>query len=83
MSYWIAIACTVGVEIYVLRRLRFGWLMVATVLLGTLVSMDYLAYTSISERTPNSGRYTPGSIVKPSRGSISRVSCVSRPRPWG
>lgn len=50
MSYWIAIACTVGVEIYVLRRLRFGWLMVATVLLGTLVSMDYLAYTSISER---------------------------------
>ena len=50
MSYWIVSACTVSVELYVLRRLRFGWFIVATVLAGTLVNLNYLAYTSVYER---------------------------------
>ena len=50
MSYLVVIASTVLVELYVLRRLRFGWFIVATVLAGTLVNLDYLAYTSIYER---------------------------------
>ena len=51
MSYWILIACTASVELYVLRRLRFDWFIVAMVLAGTLVNVDYLSYTSIFERS--------------------------------
>jgi hypothetical protein len=50
MTYWIVIACTVIVELYVLRRLRFDGFIVAIVLTGTLINVNYLAYTSISER---------------------------------
>jgi hypothetical protein len=51
MTYWILIACTASVELYVLRRLRFDWFIVAMVLAGTLVNVDYLVYTSIFERS--------------------------------
>jgi hypothetical protein len=51
MSYWILLACTASVELYVLRRLRFDWFIVATVWMGTLVNVDYLTYTSIFERS--------------------------------
>jgi hypothetical protein len=34
----------------VLRRLRFDWVVVALVVLGTLLHVDYLSYTSLSER---------------------------------
>ncbi len=51
MTYWIVIACTAVVELYVLRRLRFDGFIVVTVLMGTLVNVDYLAYTSIYERS--------------------------------
>jgi hypothetical protein len=50
-TYWILITCTAGVELYVLRRLRFDWFIVATVLAGTLVNLDYWVYTSIFERS--------------------------------
>ena len=51
MTYWILIACTASLELYVLRRLRFDWLIVVMVLAGTLVNVDYLSYTSIFERS--------------------------------
>jgi hypothetical protein len=50
MSYWIVLACTAILEVYVLRRLRFDWLIVAMVLTGTVLCVDYLTYTSVSER---------------------------------
>ena len=50
MAYWIVIACTTLVELYVLRRLRFDWFIALLALIGMLVSMNYLAYTSIFER---------------------------------
>jgi hypothetical protein len=50
MTYGIAIACTAIIELCVLRRLRFGWFIVALVLAGTLVETNYLAYTSVYER---------------------------------
>ncbi len=37
-------------ELYALRRLRFDRVIVALVLLGTVLQVDYLSYTSISER---------------------------------
>jgi hypothetical protein len=37
-------------ELYALRRLRFDWVVVAIVLLGTALAVDYLSYTSLSER---------------------------------
>jgi hypothetical protein len=51
VTYWIVIACTAVAELYLLRRLRFDWVIVATVLLGTLVSANYWAYTSIYVRS--------------------------------
>ena len=30
MTYWILLACTASIELYVLRRLRFDWFIVAT-----------------------------------------------------
>ena len=50
MSYWIVLAGTAILEVYALRRLRFDWLIVAIVLTGTVVCVDYLTYTSVSER---------------------------------
>jgi hypothetical protein len=50
MSLWIVFVCTVLLEWWVLRRLRFDGFIVATVLAGTLVCLNYLAYTSIAER---------------------------------
>jgi hypothetical protein len=37
-------------ELWALRRLRFGWGIVALVLAGTVLQVDYLSYTSISDR---------------------------------
>ncbi len=50
MNLWIVLACTVLLELWVLRRLRFDRVTVATVLAGTVVCVSYLSYTSISER---------------------------------
>jgi hypothetical protein len=50
MSYWIAIACSMVVELYVLRRLRFDGWVVAMVLAATLVDANYLGYTQVYER---------------------------------
>jgi hypothetical protein len=50
MTYLILIASTAAIELCVLRRLRFGWFIVAIVLAGTLVDVSYLAHTSIFER---------------------------------
>src|SRR5215207_2150970 len=50
MSLGLVLGCTIIVETYVLRRLRFDWLTVAIVLAGTVVCVDYLTYTSVSER---------------------------------
>lgn len=50
MTYLLLLASTAAAELYVLRRLRFGWFVVAMALAGTLVDVSYLTYTSISER---------------------------------
>jgi hypothetical protein len=50
MNLWIVLLGTVLLELGVLRRLRFDWVIVALVLLGTVLHVDYLGYTSISER---------------------------------
>jgi len=50
MSFWAALACTVVIEVYVLRRLRFDWTIVAIALAGTILCVDYLTYTSFEER---------------------------------
>ncbi len=50
MSLWIVLTCTVIVEAYVLRRMRFDWYIVAMVLAGTVLCVDYLTYTSVAER---------------------------------
>ena len=47
---WIVLLGTMLLELYALRRLRFDWVIVALVLLGTVLQVDYLSYTSISER---------------------------------
>jgi len=47
---WIVLLGTALFEVYALRRLRFDWVIVALVLLGTVLQVDYLSYTSISER---------------------------------
>jgi hypothetical protein len=49
-NLWIVLLGTVLFELYALRRLRFDWVIVALVLLGTVLQVDYLSYTSISER---------------------------------
>jgi hypothetical protein len=50
MSLWIVLVCSVLLEWWVLRRLRFERFIIATVLAGTVVCVNYLAYTSIAER---------------------------------
>lgn len=50
MIHWLMFACLAVFETWVLRRLRFGWFMVALVLASTLVSVDYLSYTPLDER---------------------------------
>jgi hypothetical protein len=50
MTHAIVISSTAILELWVLRRLRFGWFVVGIVLLGTLVDLDYLAYTAVYER---------------------------------
>jgi len=50
MNFAIVFVCTAFVELYVLRRLRFDWVIVALVVAGTLLSVDYATYTSIAER---------------------------------
>jgi len=50
MSFALVFVCTALVELYVLRRLRFDWLIVAIVVAGTLLAVDYATYTVISER---------------------------------
>jgi hypothetical protein len=50
MTHLILFAITAAAQLCVLRRLRFGWFVVAMVWAGTLVDVSYLAYTSISER---------------------------------
>lgn len=50
MSFGLLLGCTVALQLSVLRRLRFDWVTVAIVLVGTIVSVDYLTYTSVSER---------------------------------
>ena len=49
-NLWIVLLGTVLFELWALRRLRFDWVIVALVLLGTVLHVDYLSYTSISER---------------------------------
>lgn len=50
MSLGFVLGCTMVVEACLLRRLRFDWLTVAIVLAGTMLSVEYLTYTSVSER---------------------------------
>ena len=50
MVQLIPLAITAGIELWVLRRLRFGWLVVGMVLAGLLVDWTYLGYTTINER---------------------------------
>jgi hypothetical protein len=50
MSLWMVLLGTVLFELWVLRRLKFDGIVVATVLAGTLVQVRYLGYTSLSER---------------------------------
>jgi len=50
MSFAFVFACTALAELYVLRRLRFDWSIVALVVAGTLLCVDYASYTEIAER---------------------------------
>jgi hypothetical protein len=50
MIFGIVIACTALFEVGVLRRLRFGWGIVALVLASTLLSVDLASYTPLYER---------------------------------
>ncbi|HEX6277723.1 MAG TPA: hypothetical protein VFZ53_31995 [Polyangiaceae bacterium] len=50
MSFGIVLAGTLLVELLVLRRLRFDKFVVAIVLAGTLVYVNYLGVTSLAER---------------------------------
>jgi hypothetical protein len=50
MSLWFVLGCTVILECFVLRRLRFDWSTVAIVIAGSVLCVDYLSYTSLSER---------------------------------
>jgi hypothetical protein len=50
MSLGLVFVCTAFIELYVLRRLRFDWLVVGLVVSGTLLSVDYLTYTAMGER---------------------------------
>ena len=50
MNVGIVLACTALAGLCVLRRLRFDWFIVAMVLAGTALCVDYLTYTQVSER---------------------------------
>jgi hypothetical protein len=50
MAELLPLLITAGIEIWVLRRLRFGWLVVTMVLAGLLVERMYLGYTPITKR---------------------------------
>src|SRR6188768_402970 len=50
MNLGIVLAGTLLVELWLLRRLKFDKFVVATVLAGTLVYVNYLSHTSIAER---------------------------------
>ena len=50
MSFGLVFVGTALAELYVLRRMRFEWPIVALVVAGTLLSVDYATYTAISER---------------------------------
>jgi len=50
MNLWIALLGTLVAELYVLRRLRFDGFIVGLVLASTIVYLNYLSYTSVSER---------------------------------
>jgi hypothetical protein len=49
-NLWIVLLATTLFQLWALRRLRFDWVIVALVLLGTVLHVDYLSYTSISDR---------------------------------
>ena len=49
-NLWIVLLGTMVFQLWALRRLRFDWVIVALVLLGTVLHVDYLSYTSVSER---------------------------------
>ena len=49
-SLWIVFGCTLAFELFVLRRLRFDWITTLIVLAGTVLAIDYLAYTALTER---------------------------------
>lgn len=50
VSVGVLLFCTVGLELFVLRRLRFDAAVVAIVLAGTFLDVEYLTYTSVGER---------------------------------
>ena len=50
LNVGIVLICTMVVEWFVLRRLRFDVVVVGIVLAGTILSIDYLTYTSAGER---------------------------------
>jgi hypothetical protein len=50
MSVWIVLSVTIALQVYALRRLGFDWFIVALVLAGTALYVDYASYTSIAER---------------------------------
>lgn len=47
---WIVFGCTIALELFVLRRLRFDWVTTLIVLAGTTLSIHYMTYTSVAER---------------------------------
>jgi hypothetical protein len=49
-SIAILLALTIGVELFVLWRLRFDAIVIAIVIAGTVLCVDYLTYTSIGDR---------------------------------
>ncbi len=51
MIYLIPLLSTAALEVVVLRRLRFGWSLIAIALAGVLVDTSYLTYTSIFTRS--------------------------------
>jgi len=50
MSIGVLVISTLLLELAVLRRLRFDWVVVAIVLTGTLLDLHYLTYTSVDQR---------------------------------
>jgi hypothetical protein len=50
MTHLVLVASTAALQICLLRRLRFGWPIVAIVLAGLLVEASYLGYTPITTR---------------------------------